>query len=271
MHTIDLIRSTRIEKVVQESSTIRSFYFRDDESLSSLAGQFAMVWLPGVGEFPMSLSLRSRSGLVSIGVKAMGEGSKKLYECGEKEIIGVRGPYGNSFNLSKKMNRVLLVGGGTGMVPMVLLAGELAKRRVRTSMVIGAKTREELPFLKMSTKLLGDRSVFPSTDDGTLGFRGLATEQAEEILKKGKFDQVFSCGPEKMMFSLHSIARKHRVPVQFSLERIMKCGMGICGSCTLGDLVLCRDGPVLDDDNLKRVENEFGFFERNKSGSLVTK
>ncbi|MGI0085769.1 MAG: dihydroorotate dehydrogenase electron transfer subunit, partial [Nitrososphaerales archaeon] len=168
MRTIDLIRGTRIEKIVQESSNVRSFYFRDDESKSFLPGQFAMVWLPGVGEFPMSLSVWSKSGLSSIGVKAMGKGSKKLYECKDKDPIGVRGPYGNSFDVSTKLKRVLLVGGGTGMIPMVVLAGSLAKKRIRTSMIIGARTKEELPFLKLSTKLLGRRNVFPSTDDGSL-------------------------------------------------------------------------------------------------------
>ncbi len=271
LRMIDLIRSTRIQKVVEESSNVKSFYFRDDESMSSLPGQFAMVWLPCVGEFPMSLSLRSSNGLVSIGVKAMGEGSKKLYECKEDDLIGIRGPYGNYFDLaSKKMKRVLLVGGGTGMVPMVVLASELARRKlIRAKMVVGAKTKDELPFLKISRKLLGRENIFPSTDDGSLGFKGLATEQAETMIKEEKFDQIFSCGPEKMLFSLHEIAIKYRIPVQFSLERIMKCGIGICGSCTIGDLVLCKDGPVLDDNGLSRANKEFGISHRDKTGTLV--
>ncbi len=270
MRTIDLIRSTRIKKVVRESSNVKSFYFRDDESTSALPGQFAMVWLPGVGEFPMSLSLSSDNGLASIGVKAMGEGSKKLYESKENDVIGIRGPYGNSFDLSRKMKRVLLVGGGTGMVPMIVLANELAKRKsVRTKLVVGAKTEEELPFLKTSKKLLGNENVFPTTDDGSLGFKGLATQQADELIKETKFDFIFSCGPEKMMFSLRQISLKHKIPVQFSLERIMKCGVGICGSCTIGDKVLCKDGPVLDDKALRGASREFGVYKRDKTGTLV--
>jgi dihydroorotate dehydrogenase electron transfer subunit len=263
---------TTIERVVQESSNIRTFFFRDEMSLEALPGQFAMVWLAGAGEFPMSLSLPSSSGRAGITVKTMGEGSKKLYECKEGYKIGLRGPYGNSFDLSKireGKNKVLLVGGGTGMVPMVVLAKALSKlKAVRTSMVVGARTKGELPFLGISKRLLGSERVFPATDDGSLGFRGLAHEKVEELLSQDSSDAIFSCGPEKMMRAVCDIAVRNRVPAQFSLERIMKCGIGICGSCTIGDVVLCKDGPVLSSSQLMKYKNEFGVAHRDKTGTL---
>jgi dihydroorotate dehydrogenase electron transfer subunit len=230
-----------------------------------------MVWLPVVGEFPMSVSRIFKGGLVSISVKAMGKGSKILYDSKAGDVIAVRGPYGNSFNLSRRRKRVLLIGGGTGMVPMIVLAKELRGRKLvkEIEMVIAARSKEELPFLTYCRELLGHESVFPSTDDGSLGFKGLAHELVRRLLSENKFDEIFACGPEAMMKGVYDIARSKKVLVEMSLERIMKCGIGICGSCAIVDTVLCKDGPVFDSADLDRVRNEFGAMYRDKSGKLV--
>ncbi len=113
--------------------------------------------------------------------------------------------------------------------------------------------------------------MFPTTDDGSFGFSGLAHQQVEELLEKQRIDVIFSCGPERMMFEVYRIARARKIPVQLSLERIMKCGIGICGSCCIGDLVLCKDGPVLHSSELLRVEREFAHSERDFTGTLLPK
>jgi dihydroorotate dehydrogenase electron transfer subunit len=272
LRTIDLIRDTKIESVVQESSNIKSFFFQDKVSLTATPGQFVMVWLPNAGEFPMSLSLPSKSGLASIAVKTMGTGSQILYDSKEGDYLGIRGPYGRPFQIEpiklKRLHRVLLVGGGTGMVPMIVLSKALSKSSVQIQMVVGAKRKEELPFLNLSKKIVGTRNVFATTDDGSYGFKGLAHEQVQELVSKNNFGEIFSCGPEKMMLQVFEIARKRQIPVQFSLERIMKCGIGICGSCSIGELVLCKDGPVLDEKELTIQSHEFGHFHRDKAGNL---
>lgn len=231
-----------------------------------------MVWLPGAGEFPMSLSLPSRKGLASIAVKAMGVGSEILYAARQGDYLGMRGPYGKAFQLGSEKDRaskcVLLVGGGTGMVPMIVLAKALSKTAVNAMMVIGAKKMDELPFLDLSKKIVGTKNVFPTTDDGSYGFKGLAHEQVRELVAMYKFDEIFSCGPEKMMAQVFRIAESNHIPVQFSLERIMKCGIAICGSCTIGDIVLCKDGPVLDSRQVASLGNEFGLLHRDMTGRL---
>ncbi|MDH2900709.1 MAG: dihydroorotate dehydrogenase electron transfer subunit [archaeon] len=272
MRTIDVIRDTKIDSIIQESSNIRSFFFKDEPSLKASPGQFVMVWLPGAGEFPMSLSLPSKRGLASIGVKAMGTGSKALYESKVGDFIGIRGPYGTSFELGsnkgKPMRRVLLVGGGTGMVPMIVLAKALSKISISTTLVVGARTKEELPYLGISKKIIGAKNVFATTDDGTYGFKGLAHEQVQKLVAKYGFDEIFSCGPEKMMAQVFGIAKENQIPVQFSLERIMKCGIGICGSCTIGPMVLCKEGAILNEKDLDTLRSEFGLFHRDKAGTL---
>jgi dihydroorotate dehydrogenase electron transfer subunit len=277
LRTVDLIRDTQIEKVVQESSNIRSFYFKDEQSLRAKPGQFVMIWMPDAGEFPMSVSLPSVNGLASIGVKAMGSGSKALYEAQVGDYLGVRGPYGKGFDLEsnhldpswrrRKISKALIVGGGTGMVPMIVVAKALVNKSVKTFFVIGARTKAELAYVKSAKKIVGTKAVFASTDDGSFGFKGLAHELVGDLVSKDKFDEIFACGPEKMMARVFEIARREKIPVQFSLERIMKCGIGICGSCTIGDYVLCKDGPVLSSRELKHVKKEFGVLHRNMSGN----
>ena len=271
LRTIDTLRVVPIDRVIEESINIRTFAFTDPLSLAAKPGQFVMVWLPGVGEFPMSLSLQFPEGHSSIVVKGMGEGSRKLFNAKIRDLIGIRGPYGTPFEISPKTRRILMVAGGTGIAPIISLAGSLGEKAYDSVLVIGAKTKPELPFLSTAARILGSEKVFATTDDGTLGFHGFAHQKVEELVERSKLDLICACGPEAMLVELYKIAHRESIPVQFSLERIMKCGIAICGSCCIEDLVLCRDGPVLDDAKMKQILREFGHFERDKTGKLIAK
>ncbi|MFI5420762.1 MAG: dihydroorotate dehydrogenase electron transfer subunit [Nitrososphaerales archaeon] len=262
-----------MERVIEESVNIRTFVFTDPLSVGARPGQFVMIWLPGIGEFPMSLSLEYPGRKSSIVVKGMGEGSRILFDARKGEQIGIRGPYGTPFEISPETRKVLLVAGGTGIAPIISLAAFLKeqKKSFDPFLVLGAKTKREIPFLSKAKKLLGSERVFVTTDDGSLGFSGFAHEKVVELAKHSKFDLICACGPEAMLVELYKIAKKESIPVQFSLERIMKCGIAICGSCCIEDLVLCRDGPVLDNNKMKRILHEFGRSERDKTGKLVPK
>jgi dihydroorotate dehydrogenase electron transfer subunit len=209
-------------------------------------------------------------GFSSIVVKAMGEGSRALFNCKEDDLLGIRGPYGNGFVIPEGTRKVLLVGGGTGISPILNLA-EKIYGMVDADVVIGAKTRNEIPFVTKLKDLLGEEKVFPTTDDGSYGFKGYAHHQVLSLVKEQDYDLVCCCGPEVMMLQVFKICEGNRIAGQFSLERIMKCGIAICGSCGIEDLVLCRDGPVLDIQTLKRSSKEFGKSERDKTGALVKK
>lgn len=248
---------------------MRTLAFKDATSRSAQPGQFVMIWLPGIGEFPMSVSLPYGKNESSIVVKPMGEGSRALYGSKVGDLIGIRGPYGVAFSIPESPRNVLLVGGGTGMAPLIALAALHSKMKNRISMIIAAKSKQELPFLEKAKRLLGKENVYPTTDDGSLGFKGLAHEQVQTIVAKKKPDCIFACGPELMLHAIYSIAKVQRIRVQFSLERIMKCGIGICGSCCIGDTVLCKDGPVLGNETLERASTEFGLKFRDKAGRLV--
>ena len=109
------------------------------------------------------------------------------------------------------------------------------------------------------------------TDDGSVGYQGFTTGKLEELLREdSEFDLIITCGPELMMKKVVEIGERYNIPVQVSLERYMKCGIGLCGQCALDEegLCVCRDGPVFWGDRLKYI-SEFGKYKRDESGSKV--
>ena len=92
----------------------------------------------------------------------------------------------------------------------------------------------------------GDSSVKICTDDGSYGLKGTTVDVMSNLVRNNTFDCVYTCGPELMMKGVVEIANKNSIPVQASLERYMKCGIGICGSCCLDSSLVCQDGTVFN-------------------------
>jgi len=256
-----------ILSVQNESATMKTFEFADDGCSGAKAGQFIMLWIPGVDEFPLSLS-NIKSETVSVTVKPWAEGSNRLFKMRTGELIGVRGPYGRGFQLNGRS--AALVGGGTGIAPLIPLAEALLSEDREVTLLLAAKTRSELPFLAKATKLMDfDKGeLILTTDDGTIGVMGQAPNTLDHLMSEKKIDMVYVCGPEFMMQKVVHLSITRGIEVQASLERIMKCAIGLCGSCCVGDLVLCRDGPVLDSQELIKIEDELGLLTRDKSGRI---
>ena len=108
-----------IEEVVDETPTVRTLYFHDPVLANVEPGNFAMVWIPGVNELPMSVMIGKEQDEAGFTVRKRGEPSTALYNLEVGDKIGVRGPYGNSFDI--KDGKILLIGGGTGLVPLLRL------------------------------------------------------------------------------------------------------------------------------------------------------
>ena len=253
-----------IEKVVDETPTVRTLEFSDDVMNNVLPGQFAMVWIPGINELPMSVMISSESGKAAFTVRKHGAASTGLFNTKVGEKIGIRGPYGNSFDI--RQGKLLLVGGGTGLVPLMRLITHL-RPTDDVTVLIGAKTKDEVFFEDMANKLLekNPHKVIVTTEDGTYGETGFVTDTLEKLCNSEKFDAVYTCGPEIMMYKTVQIADSHGFFVQASLERMMKCGVGICGSCCVGEDLVCHDGTIFDGKHL--LSNaEFGHIFRNKAG-----
>jgi dihydroorotate dehydrogenase electron transfer subunit len=263
------MRTVKLQKIAKESPTVKTFFFKDSLCARGKPGQFMMVWLPGFDEIPMSISLTLPNGLISITVANVGEATKLLHQKKKGDTIGVRGPFGNSFQPVK--GKVLLVGGGTGIAPLFFLATKLLELKADVTFLLGAKTKEELLFLSQIEGVLSKAGnvTAASTEDGSYGHKGVVTELAENTLKRGKFDMIYACGKELMLLKVFMLAEKHKTPLQASLERLIRCAIGLCGSCTIGKYRVCIDGPVFTGEQLREVKDEFGCCKRDFDGRKI--
>jgi len=248
---------TTILKSTRETTGIKTITFGYPGTI--VPGQFFMVWIPGVDEIPMSVSF-IKEDVRGITFRNIGDATNVLYTLKPGCKIGIRGPFGNGFSLNG--TNLLFVGGGTGAA-MIAPAVELArKRKLKSTVIIGVKTKRELFFVDRLRRT--GATVLVATDDGSKGFKGFASDLAKSILQKEKIDAVFTCGPEPMMKSLLSACKN--ISFQASLERYMKCSMGICGQCCIGKgLRVCVDGPVFEGITLRQIE-DFGVYRRDPAG-----
>jgi dihydroorotate dehydrogenase electron transfer subunit len=246
--------SARILEVRPESPEAKTLRF--DLNLDPAPGQYAMVWIRGVDEIPMSFS-----GPAEITVHAVGEATRALAGMQPGDAVGLRGPLGNGFVL--RGDSILLVGGGVGAAPLAFL-GEVAKKAgIAVTSLIGFRSASDALFLERFEQL--GRTVV-TTDDGSLGIRGFASAGLSE-LDLAEFSQIYLCGPEPMMWDIILRAREVAGRIQASINRHFKCALGLCGSCCLDPdgLRVCVEGPVVMADRL--MEPEFGRYRRGPSGS----
>ena len=270
--SFDSVNRMRIAEIVdakKENGDVKTFTFADDLCGKAEPGQFVMVWIPGVDEIPMSLSAITLEGLTSITVHDVGDASRALNQKETGEQIGIRGPFGSGFVPAE--GNVMVVGGGTGLAPLMPLTEKLVEVAYKVTVMSGVKCRDNLLFLDRIDKLLSavDSETVFTTEDGSYGIECVVTDQVKQKLKKERFDMIYTCGPEQMMYNMFLLAEQHKIPLQASLERIMRCAIGLCGSCQIGKLRVCKDGPVLNSEQLRSVKEEFGKFQLDLTGKRV--
>lgn len=245
------VRNVELIDIVVECRDVKTFFF--DHRFDFVPGQYVMIWIRGVDEIPMSLSYTD-----GITVREVGEATSELFKLSIGDEIGIRGPFGNGFKHSD--NSLLLVAGGLGAAPLAPFAETLIGDVIT---ILGAKTEAELLFVDRFTNV-GD--VLIATDDGSCGHKGFPIDLLGGITG---YDEIISCGPEKMMKAVLDFATTVDVPTQFSLQRYIKCGIGLCGSCCIDPhgLRVCSDGPVFTGERL--AHSEFGYYTRDASGRKV--
>jgi dihydroorotate dehydrogenase electron transfer subunit len=225
-----------------------------------------MLWIPGIDEIPLSI-MDVADGVISVSVKAVGDATRHMHTLSTGATIGIRGPFGNSFTESR--GRVLLVGGGTGTAPLLFLAKQLAAKTERLSFVEGAKTKEELLFVRELGGVCQEKNIITTTEDGTAGLQCLVTQPLADLLNKERFDMIYTCGPEIMVRKIFDLTEARKLPLEASLERLMRCGIGLCGSCVIGKYRVCRDGPVFNAARLREVKDELGYSKIGFDGSRI--
>jgi len=262
-------RITSIVEVIHESNDVRTVVVEDEFCSKAKPGQFAMVWVPSVGESPMCIYLLRSKLKVGFTVKPLGLVSSALANVKEGSVIGVTGPFGNSF--TPITGSSLVVGGGTGLAPLIPLCRDLVDNGGSVTLILSGRSKESLIFLSESERMFSSKSMklVVATDDGSLGYKGVASDCVDELLKNESYDMIYTCGPEIMMKKIFLSAEEKKIDLQASLERYMKCGIGLCGSCAIGKYLVCVDGPVFDSYQLREVAGEFGVFTRDSSGSRI--
>jgi len=252
MHTLP------VKQVVFHHDGLQSFVF--PRAFDAEPGQFVMLWIPGVDEKPFSVS-DVTDGKIEVTAKAVGPFSRALMNCKPGDRLGLRGPFGRGF---RPRGRGLVVGGGMGIAPLRYLVHRLEQDRASFRIVLGARTAEEMMFVGDFSRL----GAQFATDDGSLGRQCLVTSLAERLCEEERFDLIYGCGPEPMLVALKKLADRAGIDCQLSLERHMKCGIGICGSCCVdgSGICICREGPVLDRAELDLVA-DFGLPHRDATGA----
>ncbi len=225
---------------------------------ASRAGQFCMLYARGVGEIAISISDNEADGAFVHTIRDVGAVSRALYGAEPGTLLGVRGPFGTAWGLDTAVGHdLVVVAGGVGLAPLrPVVLGALARRADygRVVLVAGARSPGEFLFrAQLATwERRGDIEVEQTIDqpaaewDGPVGF-------VTEPLARLELDPVrtiaFVCGPEPMMRFSADVLLEKGIPaerIRVSLERNMQCGVGLCGHCQLGPLLVCRDGPVVD-------------------------
>jgi len=262
---LDITRSktdiVKIESIVEHSPEIKSFIIRNSRIAKAYRpGEFVILWLPDIDFLPMSIS-NVDGNLIEITVQEIGEGTAKLFDLTEGDSIGIRGPFGTSWNYEDAQN-ILIVGGGMGIAALTSLIEPLKKNKKNVFVAIGAKDEPSLIFSDRLIDLIPN--TLCTTDDGSVGKKCFVTETIEDIIKSENIDLIMTCGPEVMMKEVLKIAESKNIEVQASLERKMKCGVGLCGSCCLGEdnnVSVCKDGPIFKSDQLKKFP-KFGTYSK---------
>jgi anaerobic sulfite reductase subunit B len=229
----------------------------DQPIRSHQPGQFTMLYAPGIGEVPISISGTGPGACLVQTIRAVGAVTRALCAAGPGQLIGVRGPYGTDWDVAGAAGGdLLVVAGGIGLAPLrgALLAalGESARYR-RIVVLIGARSPRELVFAQelgewrrrgAEVEVTVDRA-----ESGWTGHVGVVTQ----LLGRADIDPAGTtaliCGPEVMMRITARDLLALGIPaahIRISLERNMRCGVAECGHCQLGPLLLCRDGPVVD-------------------------
>ena len=250
-----------IAEIREENNSLRTFTFHGP--LAAEPGQFIMLTIFSQGEKPFSILDADETGF-SMTIKNIGPFTKALFQLKVGDLVSVRGPYGTTFNQPR--GKVLLVGGGYATPPLRFLAKRLQEKGVsRLVSINGARTADDLLYVDDFQILSHESHV--ATDDGSAGLPGTSVDLMQQVLEQETFDLICISGPERMAHAAVEVAQRFKHPYEVNLERYMKCGVGICGSCVMDPtgLILCMEGPVVDAGILATLE-DFGTAHRGKTG-----
>jgi dihydroorotate dehydrogenase electron transfer subunit len=212
-------------------------------------GQFVAV---AVGGPDTSMLLRrafsihdvrpDHGGTVEFVFAPVGPGTRWLAERRTRDVLDLAGPLGRPFPVPRDPVSCLLVGGGYGSAPLFPLADRLRKRDCQVDFLLGAASADRV-FGALTARRTG-RTAAVTTEDGSMGIRGLVTDRLTQVIHEARTDVIYACGPMGMLRQVTALAQRYEIPVLTLVEESMACGIGVCMTCVL---------PVVGDDGVTRM------------------
>jgi len=215
------------------------------------AGQFIHIRVHDGLEpfFRRPFSVHRAGKYLEILYEVVGKGTGILAQKKKGDVLDILGPLGNSFVLPPAgIKTVVMVAGGVGVAPFLLLSDVLKKKKIKLVLLYGGRTKGHV-FAMTEFKRNGCQ-VFVATDDGSVGVRGRVSELFPKIPTDPKTTFIYTCGPKPMMAAVQQFAQQHGLKGQASCEERMACGLGACMGCVVktrsGFKTAFYDGPVFD-------------------------
>ncbi|MQA86884.1 MAG: dihydroorotate dehydrogenase electron transfer subunit [Streptosporangiales bacterium] len=212
-------------------------------------GQFVAVAVGGEGSamllrraFSIFDVKPDHGGAVEFVFAVHGKGTAWLADRRPRDVLDLVGPLGRPFPLPRYPAHCVLVGGGYGSAPLFTLADRLRGRGCRVDFVLGAATADRV-FGALTARRVGETARI-TTEDGSLGARGVVTDVLPSVIRESQGDVVYACGPMPMLRAVSALAARAGIPAQVAVEETMACGIGVCMTCVL---------PVIGDDDITRM------------------
>ena len=266
MTTIELVpEPATIKKVIQESRDVKSYVLQLDKSrkMAARPGQFVEVSVQGFGEATFAVTRTAKDGSdFTISVKRMGHLTKMLHRAVPGDMVGVRGPYGNSFPVDAwKGKDIVIIGGGIGLAPLRPIIDHILQHRSdygKLEIIFGARTPDDILYKEDLGIWENDKTIQLHTTidvpfEGWNGRVGVVPVVVKDLALKPDNRVAIVCGPPIMIKFTAAALRELKWPdnsIYTTLEMKMQCGIGQCGRCNIGEKFICKDGPVFSLDQI---------------------
>ncbi|MCM8830868.1 MAG: FAD/NAD(P)-binding protein [Candidatus Omnitrophica bacterium] len=268
MHSIYLPQKVTIQKIIQETPTIKTFVFKPEGKFSFKTGQFVELTSPGIGEAPFTPSSNPFvKDEFEVTIMEVGRVTKLFHQAKEADCLGLRGPYGRGYPLEDFVGKdILIVGGGVGLAPLRSLIFALIEELDKYNKILiryGARTPKDIvykDYLKEWEKIkkIDLQVTVDMADPSWHGNVGLVTTILKDLPLNINNAVSVVCGPPIMMkFTTLKLLDLGFKPsnIYLSMEKNMSCGLGKCGHCRLGRFYVCQDGPVFKFEEIKDIQD----------------
>lgn len=239
------------------------------KNFTYLPGQCTMISLLGQGECFFAISSSpTKKDYIEVSVMKLGKVTTALHECEPGDVVGVRGPYGNNFDVDGWQGKNLVfIGGGIGQAPLRSLINYVVDNRKKygkLDVIYGARSSKDISYKQEFAELEKRKDVdvhlsIDVAEDGWKNFVGFVPNNLLEVKPSPKNSIAITCGPPIMIkFVIQNLEKLGFTDDQIftTLEMRMKCGIGKCGRCNIGNLYVCKDGPVFSYQQMKNIQGE---------------